>query len=249
MGFGMKEFEQLSNLISEIAMANNIDLSLSIKKFLKDVRSQYNNKLGFEATINQLNEEKRNIENEIPAYREYIHTKVSAIQNLDYLQDKGVTTIDVIGISLLMKAFLSGNFVLFPANTDANNKPDHRARNYSIQDWQIFIDGLKKLKDLKDEINDKKTELKEIKARIDSKLVEKQQVDSQIRGSPSELDSLTLQGIYIMNTLNQYNVKMYTDMTLDKILPMVFVNIFCVIDSQVSGPIGNDESEEHLEEK
>ncbi|WP_415311937.1 hypothetical protein [Candidatus Nitrosocosmicus sp. FF01] len=52
-----------------------------------------------------------------------------------------------------------------------------------------------------------------------------------------------------MNTLNQYNVKMYTDMTLDKILPMVFVNIFCVIDSQVSGPIGNDESEEHLEEK
>ena len=158
MGFGMKEFEQLSNLISGIALANNIDLSLSIKKFLKDVRSQYNNKLGFEATINQLNEEKRNIENEIPAYREYIHTKVSAIRNLDYLQDKGVTTIDVIGISLLMKAFLSGNFVLFPANTDANNKPDNRARNYSIQDWQIFIDDLKKLKDLKDEINDKKTE-------------------------------------------------------------------------------------------
>lgn len=60
---------------------------------------------------------------------------------------------------------------------------------------------------------------------------------------------MTLQGIYIMNTLNQYNTKMYTDMTLDKILPMVFVNIFCVIDSQVSGPIGNDESEEHLEEK
>lgn len=57
-----------------------------------------------------------------------------------------------------MKAFLSGNFVLFPANTDANNKPDNRARNYSIQDWQIFIDDLKKLKDLKDEINDKKTE-------------------------------------------------------------------------------------------
>lgn len=158
MGFGMKEFEQLSNLISGIALANNIDLSLSIKKFLKDVRSQYNNKLGFEATINQLNEEKRNIENEIPAYREYIHTKVSAIRNLDYLQDKGVTTIDVIGISLLMKAFLSGNFVLFPANTDADNKPDNRARNYSIQDWQIFIDDLKKLKDLKDEINNKKTE-------------------------------------------------------------------------------------------
>jgi hypothetical protein len=77
---------------------------------------------------------------------------------LDYLQDKGVTTIDVIGISLLMKAFLSGKFVLFPANTDANNKPDNRARNYGIQDWQIFIDDLKKLKDLKDEINDKKTE-------------------------------------------------------------------------------------------
>jgi uncharacterized lipoprotein NlpE involved in copper resistance len=102
---------------------------------------------------------------------------------------------------------------------------------------------------LKDEINNKKTEWKEIKTRIDSKLVEKQQVDSQIRGSTSELNSLTLQGIYIMNTLNQYNTKMYTDMTLDKILPMVFVNIFCVIDSQVSGPKPNDESEEHLEEK
>ncbi|HEU5121048.1 MAG TPA: hypothetical protein VFT71_08670 [Candidatus Nitrosocosmicus sp.] len=110
MGFGIKEFEQLSNNILQIASVNKIDTDISVKKFLKDVENQYDSKLGFEATIDQLNEEKRNIENEIPAYRTFINTKVAATQSMDYLQSNGKTVFDIIGISLLMKAFLSGKF-------------------------------------------------------------------------------------------------------------------------------------------
>jgi prefoldin subunit 5 len=193
MGFGINEFKQLSNMLLEVASINKIDFNVAIKKFLKDVKNQYDSKLGFETAINQLNEEKRNIENEIPAYRAFINSRVAATQSMDYLQSNGLTVFDIIGISNLMKAFLSATFAfhstksMVGTNTQSNN----------LHAWEIIINSLKKLKDLIVEINVKSNELKDITTQIRNKLAEKQRIDNLLKRSTANLNSLALQGIIL----------------------------------------------------
>jgi hypothetical protein len=246
MGFRIKELEQLLNIVMQIAVVNKIDKDIAVQKFLKDVASQYDSKLGFEATIDLLNEEKRKIEDEIPSYRVFTSTKVAATQSMDYLQRNGVTVFDIIGIELLMKAFLSGQFVFYHTKSTINaNSQSKNVENNNIQDWQLFIDNLKYLKDLMVEITAKRAELNDINTQIYNKLVEKQQIDNQLTMSTSDLNSLTLKGIHFMNTLNQFSANTYANMTSTKILPMVFVNISSPKpkDSQVSESPDKDESE------
>jgi hypothetical protein len=179
MGFKIKELEQLSNIVTKIAVVNEIDKDVAVQKFLRDIESQYDSKLGFEATINSLNEEKTKIENEIPSYRIFINTKVAATQSMDYLQREGVTVFDIIGIELLMKAFLSGQFAFHPSKSIINsNLHSNKVENSNVQDWQLFIDNLKHLKDLVVEIISKRAALDDINNQINSKLVEKQHIDA-----------------------------------------------------------------------
>ena len=206
MGFGIKELEQLSNIVVQIAVVNKIDKEVAVQKFLKDIESQYDSKLGFEVTINRLNEEKRKIENEIPSYRVFTSTKVAATQSMDYLQSKGVTVFDIIGTELLMKAFLSGQFAFHPAKSMMINAnlQSNKVENNNIQGWHLFIDNLKYLKDLAVEITAKRAELNDINTQINIKIVEKQHIDEQLARSTSVLYSLTIQGIHFVNTKSIY---------------------------------------------
>src|ERR1051325_4523971 len=54
MGFGVKELKLLWHTINEIAVANNIPLNEAQQKFFKDVEEQYDNKLGFESKVQNL---------------------------------------------------------------------------------------------------------------------------------------------------------------------------------------------------
>lgn len=56
-----------------------------MNKFFKDIEDQYDDKLGFETKINELNKIKRKIEQGIPSYRFTLQTQVVAITNLSYL--------------------------------------------------------------------------------------------------------------------------------------------------------------------
>jgi hypothetical protein len=251
MGFGIKELEHLSNIVMQVAVVNKIDKEVAVQKFLKDIESQYDSKLGFEVTINRLNEEKTKIENEIPSYRVFTSTKVAATQSMDYLQSKGVTVFDIIGTELLMKAFLSGQFAFHPAKSMMinPNSQSNKVENNNIQGWHMFIDNLKYLKDLAVEITAKRAELNDINTQINIKNVEKQHIDEQSARSTSVLYSLTIQGIHFMNTLNQSSTKIHASMTTTKILPMAFVNIASPKDVKVPESLDNDELKKQSEEK
>jgi hypothetical protein len=54
MGFGVKELKLLWHTINEIAAANNMPLYEAQQKFFKDVEEQYDNKLGFESKVQNL---------------------------------------------------------------------------------------------------------------------------------------------------------------------------------------------------
>jgi len=54
MNFGLKELKLLWNTIIEIAAANNIPREQAVSKFFKDIEQQYDDKLGFESKIDEL---------------------------------------------------------------------------------------------------------------------------------------------------------------------------------------------------
>ena len=55
MGFGLKELKLLKHIVTEISKSNNIDPISSVKKFFDDIKEQYDNKLGFERKIMEMN--------------------------------------------------------------------------------------------------------------------------------------------------------------------------------------------------
>jgi hypothetical protein len=54
MGFGLKKIKALLQTVREVAEANNILPDTAVDKFMKDVEEQYDDKLGFESTLENL---------------------------------------------------------------------------------------------------------------------------------------------------------------------------------------------------
>lgn len=55
MGFDLKELKLLKYIVTEISKSNNIDPFSAVKKFFDDIKEQYDNKLGFERKIMEMN--------------------------------------------------------------------------------------------------------------------------------------------------------------------------------------------------
>jgi len=66
------------------------------------------------------------------------------------------------------------------------------------------------------EITAKRAELNDINTQINIMIVEKQHIDGQLARSTSVLHGLTIQGIHVMNTLNQSSTKIHASMTTTK---------------------------------
>ena len=55
VGFGLKELKLLKYIVMEISKSNNIDPYNAFEKFFDDIKEQYDNKLGFERKIIEMN--------------------------------------------------------------------------------------------------------------------------------------------------------------------------------------------------
>jgi hypothetical protein len=58
IGFGLREFKLLNNIIQEIATSDNIDYSMAVKKFFQDIEE----KNGLTKTVDELRQEKKRID-------------------------------------------------------------------------------------------------------------------------------------------------------------------------------------------
>ena len=54
MGFEIKRLKQLYNTIIEISLANRLSVSNAVTKFFNDIEDHYDDKLGFETKIKEL---------------------------------------------------------------------------------------------------------------------------------------------------------------------------------------------------
>ena len=101
-----------------------------------DIESQYDDKLGFEARINEIKEELMKLEDEVPGYKERLQSQVNAFGVLQYLYKFGVTDDDIINIYDLVTAYLNRNITFDPnlsseSLVDENKLKKHTIGNHS----------------------------------------------------------------------------------------------------------------------
>ena len=155
-GLGLKELKQLSYTIMESALANGMKVQDSVKKFFTDLDKHYDNKLGFEKKVEELKSQIKDIENQMPAYKQYLEFQVSAVSSLNYLNANGVSNTDIINMNQLVLIFKNHDFLSDPLNQNAEkhdgNNTSHIKSNDTLY-WQRFIAKLQHIKNVNQEIN------------------------------------------------------------------------------------------------
>jgi outer membrane murein-binding lipoprotein Lpp len=103
LGFGMKELKLLKNTVMEISTSNNINPYLAFKKFFEDIKGQYDNKLGFERKIMEMNNSLLHIEQQLHNISLEYSQKKDTIDKLAELLAYGVTQEEIIYWTSILK--------------------------------------------------------------------------------------------------------------------------------------------------
>ncbi|HYG00552.1 MAG TPA: hypothetical protein VD815_10705 [Candidatus Saccharimonadales bacterium] len=111
IGFGLKELKQLNGLILEVSYANNIQLTEALPRFLKDLEKNYDNRLGLESKIKELQIEIEHLSNKVLEKQYHLLLQDTAAPNLVTLYAKGLTNSDIINITNLVLA-LENSYLL-----------------------------------------------------------------------------------------------------------------------------------------
>jgi hypothetical protein len=109
--FGLNELKQLKGLYTEISVANNIDPSEAGRRFFKEMEKNYENRLGLELKINELQTEIKLLNNKISDNQYYLYFQDAAAPNPVTLYSSGLTKNDIIELTDLVLA-LEGSSVI-----------------------------------------------------------------------------------------------------------------------------------------
>jgi hypothetical protein len=201
-GFGFKELRQLKDTVIEISIANNISWVDAGKKFVKDIESQYDVKLGFEARINEIKVVLRILEDEVPGYKEHLQSQVNIFGALQYLYRYGVTDDDIINMTHVVTSYLNGN-VTFDPNVRTEDIVDDKKLIRKPYYWESFIREITGLEDINYQIRKQGSVLESIKKEIDMLNSQRGKLNEQTLLSGQLLNSLSDRVSYIIGTLKQ----------------------------------------------
>lgn len=169
MGFNLKKLKQLYSTIIEIALSNHIPVIDALTKFLHDIEEQYDNKLGFEAKIRELNAKKSDLENEIPQYKANLLIQSQMAPLLLYLKNNCVTNEDIINMSQLVVSLQGSNFLSNTSsqggNTVDGDRNKNTEKNSKNEIWKLFINKLRNMQNLDSEIEKRIIQLLELESR------------------------------------------------------------------------------------
>ncbi|HKR74870.1 MAG TPA: hypothetical protein VJR94_12260, partial [Candidatus Nitrosocosmicus sp.] len=244
-GFGLKELTQLKNTVYEIAISNDIDYYDVPNKFLKDIETQYDCKLGFESKIIELKAQLKKLEEEEPRFKEYLHSNDIVSKALPFLYKYGVTDEDIINMTDVVAAYLNGN-VIFDPDLRAENTNDKNKLIRKTDYWKWFIHEIKNLGDINYQITNQRSNLEAIKKEIDRLYSQRQQLNEETLKSGQLLNSLNSQFSAFIEFIKQFI--MFSSNNTNKIMffvyqPLFIVNVTTSGDSKDSSNINpNDKS-------
>jgi hypothetical protein len=102
-GFGLKELKLLYHTVDEISIANNIPIGDGVKKFLKDVDDNYDDRLGFASKVEELSSEKTRLTQQLNGIRVQSSLHPAVGQVLLRLVQNGLNEEEIIAIADLIK--------------------------------------------------------------------------------------------------------------------------------------------------
>ena len=244
-GFGFKELRQLKDTVIEISIANNISWFDAGKKFVKDIESQYDVKLGFEARINEIKAEFKKLEDEVPDYKEHLQSQVNAFGVLQYLYKFGITDDDIINMSDVVTAYKNGN-ITFDPNLPTEDIVDENKLIKKAYYWQSFINEIRNLGDINSQIRKQGFVLESIKKEIDALNSQRQNLYEQTLLSSQLLNSLFGKFAYFVESLKQIMItaqQLYNIFILSQ--PHFLIGIVIISGNSKNG---NDDINEQEEE-
>jgi hypothetical protein len=205
MGLGLKELKQLVNTVMEIAPANKIVYSDVVPKFLKDIEEQYDDKLGFENTINNLKSEKEKLQNEVPEYRWYLQLQGIVGPTIIHLNSCGVSNEDIININNLVLSFKNSNFIDTPYSKEQDNSINNNSSLSNNEYWKLFINKLESLKNIQDEFDEKLSKLDYLKLQIEKLDKKKQDMEQVHLSAVFNLNRVISQTSHTIEAARQIN--------------------------------------------
>lgn len=207
-GFGLKELKQLNNTLMESALANDLSVKDSGKKFLIDLDNQYYNKLGFEKKVQELKNQMKDLENQIPGYKQYLELQIGAVSSLSHLYANGVTNTDIINMNQLVLIFRNSDFLsdLLDQNPEKGSKNhSNNAKTNETMYWQQFIAKLQSLKNINQKINKQVSNLNVLKKQVDILTTNKQQLEKGYTDVVSNLENVLLIIHQSLDAARQFN--------------------------------------------
>ena len=241
IGFGLKELKQLSNTVMESALANDLSIKDSVKNFFTDLDKQYDNKLGFEKKVEELKNQMKDLENQIPGYKQYLELQIWAVSSLNHLNANGITNTDIINMNQLVSIFRNNDFLSDPLDQNTNkgseNNNSHNKTNETSY-WQQFIAKLQSLKNINQEINKQTSNLDILNKEISILNNDKQQLEKAYRDEVSNLNNIIPKIHQSLDAARQIN----EGMDNKKIIPVPIVFLALV-------NFGSSTSNNKLDEK
>ena len=190
-GLGLKVLKQLNFIVRESALENGLEVKDSIKRFLKDVQHQYDNKLGFENKINDLKSEMKKLEEQVPEYQFYLTLQGIVGPTLIHLHNCGVTNEDIIGMNHLVIEFKNSDFLSDPIDrSDYNTNTKTDDNTIRGQYWNLFVEKLKELKNVNTELKKQTSNLNSLETQISNRIIKMQQIDSIYADSVKNLNEI-----------------------------------------------------------
>jgi hypothetical protein len=164
IGFGLRELRQLWDEILEIALANKISHIDVVSKFLKDVKENYDKKLGFEQEIILKQKEIIQIKKELFKERLALQLQPYIGTTLQHLFQNGVNEEDIINMNLYVTKLVN-------SSSFENNKNDNQYNNFNnagkASIWKSLTEKLVKIQNIDLEIKKEQKNYIQIQQEID----------------------------------------------------------------------------------
>ena len=208
MKFGLKELQQLWNIVSEIAGENNIPYNKAVSKFLKDVEVQYDNKLGFESKVTEKKNELALLNNQINNNRIILQISPFIGPTLFSLFQKGIGEQDIMDINQLVEVCSNDATVTNNYNTNIenikNNDKEEKISNRS-EYWRSLTDELKKYRDIKSAIKDQLEKRDKIQKEVNDLNNQKQEILNYCQIAISLINTINNKISYFKGFMDYFN--------------------------------------------
>jgi uncharacterized protein YpuA (DUF1002 family) len=104
MGFGLKELKLLFYTVKEVAAENKIPEDKAVQRFLEDIEKNYDNKLGYDSTLERIKSEIEKANRELDTKRSELGLNKEAVRVVTGLLSTGSTYQQILELAWFLQS-------------------------------------------------------------------------------------------------------------------------------------------------